>query len=188
MTDKDALTAGKVVPGDVHPPKEWGGWVVIGPAGLAIVTAAAVDAVMGPAMGIGGSGGVVATHAATAAPRIDPNGEKLAGWLVVQNNGVALGTSKGALTDDGAASSDVRTGEAIESQAAVGGDRHGGDIDGGGIAASRIVVRHQNLVGIIRVRYSVCLGLGNIGKGLGVSNQVNVGSAIRQRSRQQIFG
>ena len=72
--------------------------------------------------GSAGSGGLVPAHALTAAGRVEPDSEPSAGWLVVQNNGVAEGIGEGALT--------VGSGEAGEGGAAVGGDRCAGDVDG----------------------------------------------------------
>ena len=61
----------------------------------------AVNAEVGPASRVRGSGGLVAAEALTAAGRVEPDGEPGAAWLVVQNNGVALGTGEGALTVGG---------------------------------------------------------------------------------------
>ena len=91
---------------------------------------------MGPAVWIPGSGGIITAHAATAAARVDPDGVPSGGRAIVQNNGVALGTGEGALTDDGTASSDIGAGEAVKSQATVGGDRCAGDVDWGDVTAS----------------------------------------------------
>src|SRR2546429_4063309 len=96
VTDEDGASPnGEVVFGHVHPPKERGRWVVISPAGLSVVTASAVNAVMGPTKGIPGSVGLITAHAATAAGNVDPDGEPSTGWLVVQNNRVALGIGEG---------------------------------------------------------------------------------------------
>src|SRR5206468_3421481 len=127
----------KVVPGDVHPPEEGRGWIVIGPARFSVVGAAAVNAEMGPAIWVPRSGGLVAPKAPTAATSVDPDREPGAGWFVVQNNRVAKGIVEGALT--------VSLGHAGEGGAAVGGDRCAGDVDGVGVAASRVVVGDNNL-------------------------------------------
>ena len=51
--------------------------------------------------------------------------------------------AEGALTAGG--------GDAGEGSAAVGGNRCAGDVDGAGVAASRVVVGDDNLLGVIRV-------------------------------------
>ena len=104
------------------------GWVVVGPARLAVVLRAAVNAEMGPASRVRGSGGLVSTEALTAAGPIEPDGEPGGGGAIVQNNRVAHGIGEGALTAGG--------GDAGEGSAAVGGDRCAGDIDRTGVAAS----------------------------------------------------
>ena len=128
--EEGAAPDSEVVPGDVHVPIEGAGRVVVGPARLSVVGAAAVNAVMGPASrgGIPGSGGLVPAEAPTAAGQVDPDGKPGAGWAVVQSNGVANGIGERALTAGG--------GEAGEGVAAIGGVRCAGDVDGGGVAAS----------------------------------------------------
>ena len=121
-TNESALRRREVVPGDVHPSAERRGWVVVGPARLSVVVAAGVNAEMGPASRVRGSGGLVSAEALTAAAPVEPDSEPGGGWAVVQNNGVANGIGEGALTAGG--------GEAGEGGAAVGGDRCAGDVDG----------------------------------------------------------
>ena len=76
---------------------------------------------MGPASRVRGISGLVPTETLTAAGRIEPDGEPGGVSAIIQNNRVALGTSKGALTAGG--------GDAGEGSAAVGGYRCTGDID-----------------------------------------------------------
>src|SRR5207245_2742491 len=118
----------EVVPGNVHMPIEWAGRVVVCPARLSVVVVVGVNAVMGPAIRVPGSGGVVPAEALTATAHVKPDSVPSAGWAVVQNNGVALGIGEGALTGGG--------GEADEGVGAVSGDRCTGDVDGAGVAAS----------------------------------------------------
>ena len=92
---------------------------------------AVVNAEMGPAVGIRGSGGLVAADALAAAADVEPDREPSAGWLVVQSNGVAQGIGEGALT--------VGLGEAGEGGATVGGDRCAGDVDR--VGKARLVSR-----------------------------------------------
>src|SRR5206468_11221507 len=48
------------------------------------------------------------------------------------------------------------------------------------------VVGDDYLVGVIWVRRSECLRLGNVGRGLGAGDQVDVGSAIRHGGQQPL--
>ena len=112
--DSEAPSISEVVPRDVHPPKEWTARVVVGPARLAIVAAAVVNAEMRPAIRVRGIGGLVPADALTAAGRIEKDSKPSAGWLVVQSNGVAKGIGEGALTGGPS--------ETGEGGAAVGGD------------------------------------------------------------------
>jgi hypothetical protein len=73
-----------------------------------------VNAIMGPAVRVPWSGGLVSAEALTAAAPVEPDREPGGGWLVVQNNGVANSVVEWALT--------VGLGEAGERGAAVGGD------------------------------------------------------------------
>src|ERR1700682_5150437 len=57
--EEGAAPDSEVVPGNVHPPKEWATRVVVGPARLAVVLAAGVNAVMDPAGRVRGIGGLV---------------------------------------------------------------------------------------------------------------------------------
>ncbi len=57
-----------------------------------------MNAVMGPAIRVRRSGGLVPAKTPTAAARVNPGGIPSAGWLVVQNNGVAKSVGEGALT------------------------------------------------------------------------------------------
>src|SRR5438067_2512626 len=115
VADEEALASIKVVPGNVHPPKEGAARVVVGPARLAVVVAAAVNAVMDPASRVRGIGGLVPAEALTAAALVEPDCEPGTGWFVVQNNGVAHGTAERALAAGG--------GDAGEGGSAVVGDR-----------------------------------------------------------------
>ena len=61
----------------------------------------AVNTEMGPASRVRGSGGLVSAQALTAAGRVEPDGEPGGVSAIVQNNRVAHGTGKGALTAGG---------------------------------------------------------------------------------------
>src|SRR4029077_4143289 len=130
--DEDAAAGAawdiKVVPGNIHSPEEGRGCVVIRKARLSVGRGLAENTEVGPAIRIPGSGGLVAPEALTAAACVQPHGQPSLAWLVVQNNRIALRTSKWALT--------IRPGEAIKSGATVGGNRGTRDIDRAGIAAS----------------------------------------------------
>ncbi|PYK37736.1 MAG: hypothetical protein DME60_12100 [Verrucomicrobia bacterium] len=127
--DKDALATTEVIPGDVHPPVEGRGYVVVRIARLSVIAAAAVNAVvMGPTIRVPGSGGLVSAQALTAAGSVKPHSVPSVGWPVEENNGVAHGIRERALT--------AGEGEAAKGGAAVGGDRSPGDVDGAGVAAS----------------------------------------------------
>src|SRR5213596_809655 len=73
----------EVVPGNVHPPIEWRGCVVICPARLSVVIIVIVNAVMGPAIRVLRSSGLVSAEALTTAAPVKPNGEPGLAWLVV---------------------------------------------------------------------------------------------------------
>src|SRR5436190_13808975 len=76
VADEEALASIEVVPGNVHPPKEWATRVVVGPARLAVVVAAGVNAgIMGPASRVRGIGGLVPAEALTAAALVEPDRE-----------------------------------------------------------------------------------------------------------------
>ena len=60
-----------------------------------------------------------------------------------------------------------------------------GDIDGIDVAASRVVVGNDDLVGVIRVSPSECLRLGNVGRGLGAGDQIDIRGAIQ--GHEQFF-
>src|SRR5438270_768644 len=74
-----------------------------------------------------GREGLVAAKTLTAARGIEPDRNPIAGWLVVQNNGIAKGVVEGALT--------IGLGEPGKSGAAIGGDRGAGDVDRSEVAA-----------------------------------------------------
>ena len=135
-----------------------------------------MNAVMGPAIRVPGSGGLVPAEALSATASIEPDCEPSGAWLVVENNRVAKGIVEGALT--------IGPSEAGKGGAAVGGDRCAGDIDGARVAAAGIVVGYHNLVGVIRVSRSECLRLGNVGRGLGAGDYINVARAERQGCHQ----
>src|SRR5436190_16247840 len=69
VLDVDALASSEIVPGNVHAAKEGAARVVVGPAGLAVVATAAVNAKVGPASRrrVRWSGGLVPAQALTAA-------------------------------------------------------------------------------------------------------------------------
>src|SRR4029077_10021264 len=73
----------EVVPGNVHPPIEWRGCVVICPARLSVVVVVAVDAIMGPAIRVRRGRGLVSAEALTAAAPVQPDGEPSLACLVV---------------------------------------------------------------------------------------------------------
>src|SRR5215217_6261851 len=72
-----------VAPRNIHAPIEWGGRVVVSPTRFAIVARAIVNAKMGPARSICGSGGLIPAEALSAAGCVKPDGEPSGGWLVV---------------------------------------------------------------------------------------------------------
>jgi hypothetical protein len=132
-----------VAPGDIHAPIEWGASVVVSPTRFAIVARAIVNAKMGPASSIRGSGGLISAEALSAAGCVKPDGEPGARWFVVQSYRVAHGSGEGTLAGS---SSDTR-----KRRAPIGGDRRARNVDGTGETASRIIVGHENLVRIIRI-------------------------------------
>src|SRR5882724_3911882 len=171
--DQGTRTHGKVVPGNIHVPEEGRTGVVIGPARLAVVAAARVNAKMRPAVWIVRSGGLVSAQGA-ARVSIDPDSEPSAARLVVDNNRIAKGIGKGATT--------AAIGHAGEGQSAVVGNRQGREV--AAVRASGVVVGGQYLVRGIRVSPSVCLRLNNVRRSLRPSNQVHVRAAISQGGRQ----
>src|SRR4029077_599553 len=130
--DEDAAAGAawdiKVVPGNIHSPEEGRGWVVIRKARLSVGRSLVENTEVGPAIRIPGSGGLVAPEALTAAAPVQPHREPSLAWLVVQNNRVAKGVIKGALT--------ICLRQAVKSGATVGGNRCTGDIDGVEIATA----------------------------------------------------
>src|SRR5206468_1740640 len=119
----------KVVPGNVHSVGEGRGRVFVHHTRLAVVTGSAVNTgVMGPASRVPGSAGFVPAEATAALPITDPHGEPSGRGAIVKNNWVALSIGEGALT--------ARCRKAVESHAAVCGDRCAGDVDGAGVAAA----------------------------------------------------
>ena len=78
-----------VVPGNIHAAIEWRRWIVVSPARLSVVLRVRVNAVMGPAIRIPRSRGLIAAKALTSAATIEPDSKPIPGWLVVQNNRVA---------------------------------------------------------------------------------------------------
>src|SRR5437773_3444464 len=112
---KGAAINGEVVPGNVHPSIVWTGRVIVGPARLTVVLRVGVNArEVGPASSILRSGGLVPTEALAAARHIEPNRKPGAGWLVIQNDWIALRIGERALT--------AAEGETGEGSAAVRGD------------------------------------------------------------------
>src|SRR5882757_1661566 len=129
VADEQATAAIEIVPGDVHPPVEGRGRIVVGPARLSVVLGVAMNAVvMGPASGDPGSGRLVSAQALTAAGSVQPDRVPSVGWPVEQNNGVAHGIGEGTLT--------TGEGDPGEGGAAVSRDRCPGDVDGAHVAAS----------------------------------------------------
>ena len=153
-------------------PKMRRGGVVVSPARLPVVAAAGVNAKMGPASRVQRIGGLVPAQGA-APVAVEPDGEPGAGWLVVQNNRVAKGIGKWALTAGG--------GDAGEGGAAVGGDDTPEKLTK--VGASRIVEGDDTwsgLSGLAVVNVSDCVMLGS---GLGAGDQVDVRGTIRQGAR-----
>ena len=87
-----------------------------------------MNAVMGPAIRIRRSSGLVTAEALATAAAVEPDCEPGTSWAVVENDGVAHGVGEGALT--------VRGGEACKGSAAVSRNRCTGDVDRSGITAS----------------------------------------------------
>jgi|SRR5213080_4136070 len=100
---------------------------------------------MGPAgrRRVPGSGGLVTAQARTATDRVEPDRVPRAAVPAEYNDWVAACIGKGALTV---------VGQAGKGGAAVGRDRCAGNVDGVGVAASRVVVSDNDLVEVIRVR------------------------------------
>ena len=69
--------------------------VHVGPTGFAIVFKAGVNAVMGPAIWVPGSGGLIPAQAVAAA--VDPDRVPSGRWAVIENNGISS-VREGALT------------------------------------------------------------------------------------------
>jgi hypothetical protein len=137
-----------------------------------------MNAKMGPVVRVPWSRRLVATKPLSAARSVKPDREPGAAWLVVENNRIAQRSVEWALT--------IRPGKTIKAQTAVGRDRCTGDVDGVGVPASRVVVCDNNLVWVIRVSRSERLGLSDVRRGLGMVDQIDVRSAIRQRSHQPV--
>jgi hypothetical protein len=76
---------------------------------------------MRPACGNLRSGGLVPTESLAAARHVEPDRKPGAGWLVIQNDWIALRIEERALA--------VAEGETIERGAAIGRDRCTGDVD-----------------------------------------------------------
>src|SRR6185369_10212158 len=114
----------------------------------------------------------VAAQALTAAGRVEPDGEPGAGRAIVEDNGVSQGAGEGALARG--------VGHTCESSAAVSGNRRTGNVDRILIAASRIVVRDDDLIRVIWISPSECFRLGNVGRSLGAGDQVDVRCAEGQ--------
>src|SRR5580765_5637626 len=130
--DEDAAAGAacdiKVVPGNIHSPEEGRGWVVIRKARLSVGRTLVENTEVSPAIWVPGGGGFVAPEALTAAASVQPHGNPSLAWLVVQNNRIALRTTKGALT--------IGHRQAVKSGATVSGNRCAGDVDRVGIAAA----------------------------------------------------
>src|SRR5581483_3485024 len=151
---ESALADVKVVPGNVQTPKKRRSWIVVGPTRLAISRALVESAEMGPAIRVFRCRRLIPAQALAAAGAIQPHCNPGPRWLVVQNNRIAKRIVKGALT--------VGFGKAGEGSAAVGRDRCAGDVDRSKVAASRVIVGHDYLERIIRVRRGKRLRLSHI--------------------------
>src|SRR5262249_31829606 len=128
--------------------------IVVDPARLSIVQAA-VDAEMGPAIRIPGSSRPI--PAQTAAAAVEPHCKPRLRRLVIQNNW-ATGISEGAL-----AASVRKSGEGV---ATVSGDGCSGTGHRGGVSTTCVVVRNDNLSGIIRISRTKRCGLSDVWKSL----------------------
>src|SRR5262245_1069985 len=104
---------------------------------------------MGPASRVGGIAGFVSAEALAAASPIQPHREPGGRRAIIQNNRIAHRIGEGTLT--------AGIGDAGKGSATVGGDRRTRYVDGTGVAASRVVVGHNNLLGIIRISPRECL-------------------------------
>src|SRR5205823_10062493 len=94
VADEDIRAATEIVPGNIHPPVKVRQWPHVGPTRFAVVLTG-VNAVMGPALRVRRSGGLVPAQPAAAA--VEPDGVPSGGWAVIQNYG-ASGVREGALT------------------------------------------------------------------------------------------
>ena len=163
-----AAANSEVVPGNVHPSEEGRRWIVVGPARLAIVRAAGVNASTS-SPGDPTVSGLPGADALSAAARSEKNCKESAGRFVVESNRVAkvrpVSTCERAWVEAG------------EGGAAVAGERCAGVVGGGG---SGIVVGDDDLVGVIRVGQSVCLRLGRVRNVLGAGDQIDIRAAIHQ--------
>ncbi|PYJ37282.1 MAG: hypothetical protein DME84_08015 [Verrucomicrobia bacterium] len=149
--DLEVPSDGEVVPGNVHVSKEGRRWIVVGPARLAVVTAATVNA-RANCPGDPTVRRLPGADALPAAARSQKNCKESAGRFVVESNRVAkvcpVSTCEWAWV------------EASPGGAAVAGVRCAGVVGGGG---SGIVVGDDDLVGVIRVGEGVRLRLGRVG-------------------------
>ena len=173
--DQSALTHVKVVPGNIHVPEEGRGWVVVCPARLAVVAAAGVNAKMGPAIWVRRIGGLVSAQGA-ARVAIEPDSKPSPDGLLYRTTGSPKVLAKRTLT--------AGIGHTGESRATVLGNRQPGDDQWTAVDASGIVVRDQDLVGVIRVGPSECLRLSNVRRGLCPGDQIHVRATIGQGRRQ----
>src|SRR5437660_12071133 len=108
-----------------------------------------MNAKMGPAIGIGRIGRFIATDALETAGGVEEDCEPGSRLAVIQHNRVAQSTRKRASTGH-AGWSVVRTGQAGEGNAGIGGDRRARDVDGTGSDISRIVESDDDLGRVIR--------------------------------------
>src|SRR5262249_13128433 len=122
---------------------------------------------MGPAIWIRRIGRLVAAQRAAPVP-IQPDRKPRLRRLVIQNNRVAKGVGKRTLT--------TGVGDTGEGQAAVGGTRYARELVDCG--TSRVIESYANLIGVIWVSRTVCLGLNNVWRGLRPRDQVNVHVAV----------
>src|SRR5262245_42501209 len=109
---------------------------------------------MGPAIRAGGIGRFIAAETLRPATRIQPHGVPSTSRSVIENYWVAESIGEWALT--------ARIGETGKRITTVGGYRCARNVDRADVAASRIIVSDNYLVGIIRIAGSECLRLRNI--------------------------
>ena len=123
---------------------------------------------MGPATRVPGCCRFVSAETLAAARRIQPDRKPSAAWSVIQNNRVAKSVRERARC------------ETCEGGAAISRDRCAGDVDGTCIAASRVIIGNNDLVGVIGISRGECFRLCDVGGRLGAGDEVNIARAIRE--------